>query len=227
VTDQPPIERLVARVLRLGLPPTLHPGALVPAVLDEVMRAARHGEAPNRITIRLHPTDAQALRPVLRELEAALTTALAEAAGRAGLRPFGPWLLTFLPTASAESGSPRIRADFHDPDAPASISTTRQTVHLRRIQGLRLRVDDGRVVPLTHAPFTLGRSSDCDLVLPNLAVSRRHAELRYGPGGEIELRDLGSRNGTFIHGEPITAAPIVVGDRFRLGPVELALEATP
>ncbi|MDI1289884.1 MAG: FHA domain-containing protein, partial [bacterium] len=50
-------------------------------------------------------------------------------------------------------------------------------------------------------PFVVGRSSQCDVVLPDPAgvVSRRHCEIRAGRH-RWELRDLGSRHGTLING---------------------------
>ncbi len=207
------LDRLVARALRLGLPPQLHPAMLVAAVTEAVLRESRGGEAPNRVVIRLNPSDARQLQPLLAELREALPNVLEAAVGGARLRPFGPWEVTFIPSAAVP---------------PCSASATRDTVHLRRVIGLQLRFEeDDRPVPLTHTPFLLGRSAGCDLVVPHLAVSRRHAELRHAPTGALELRDLGSRNGTFLRGERIIAAPIAPGDRFALGPVALILEAAP
>jgi sigma-B regulation protein RsbU (phosphoserine phosphatase) len=45
----------------------------------------------------------------------------------------------------------------------------------------------------------LGRAHDCDLILPDVLLSRRHAELVQAPGGWL-VRDLGSLNGTRLNG---------------------------
>jgi pSer/pThr/pTyr-binding forkhead associated (FHA) protein len=54
--------------------------------------------------------------------------------------------------------------------------------------------------------FLLGRSSDCDILLPRqpglMDVSRRHCALELRPEGVFVL-DLGSRNGTYVNGELI------------------------
>jgi FHA domain/DUF1707 SHOCT-like domain len=47
--------------------------------------------------------------------------------------------------------------------------------------------------------FTIGRAVDCDLVLRDQTVSRRHAELRRAGDGWM-LTDLGSTNGTRVNG---------------------------
>jgi S1-C subfamily serine protease len=58
----------------------------------------------------------------------------------------------------------------------------------------------------------------------DLEVSGRHAELRPS-GGAWVVRDLGSRNGTFVNGERIAdARPLGGGDRVRLGPTGPLLE---
>jgi ABC transport system ATP-binding/permease protein len=49
----------------------------------------------------------------------------------------------------------------------------------------------------------LGRDASCDVVIEDLLVSRRHAELRRLPDGRYELEDLGSRNGTFVNGRRV------------------------
>ena len=52
----------------------------------------------------------------------------------------------------------------------------------------------------------IGRENGCDIVLDNISVSRRHAEIRKNPAGKYILSDLGSFNGVFVNGKRITAA---------------------
>ncbi len=48
-------------------------------------------------------------------------------------------------------------------------------------------------------------------------ISRRHAQVRED-GDRLVLADLASRNGTRVHGEPVTAeTPITPGERFIVG----------
>ena len=51
--------------------------------------------------------------------------------------------------------------------------------------------------------FVIGRAEDCDLRLPSSLVSRHHCELLLGHV-EVLVRDLCSRNGTFVNKEPVT-----------------------
>ena len=66
---------------------------------------------------------------------------------------------------------------------------------------LRLASGDGpsEVFVLREDRVVLGRSHDCDLILPDVLLSRRHAEIFRGPQGWA-LRDLGSLNGTRLNG---------------------------
>ena len=57
----------------------------------------------------------------------------------------------------------------------------------------------------------IGRDQECDIVIASDLVSRRHAEIVWTPDGP-EIRDLDSRNGTRVNGEPITSQLLEAGD---------------
>jgi phosphoserine phosphatase RsbU/P len=83
----------------------------------------------------------------------------------------------------------------------------------------RLQLTDSEgthIHPLTRFPFTLGRSGDCDLCIPNAQVSRQHAVIEEHEDG-IYVRDLGSRHGTQHNGVRVTSARLRFGDRITLG----------
>ena len=102
---------------------------------------------------------------------------------------------------------------------------------------LALRVVVGQRVTLHRLPdagvLLLGRSTQCDVMIPDEGVSRRHARLRVsGRAGlagraRVEIEDLGSANGTRVGerrigaGEPIAIAP---GEVVRLGGALFFLE---
>ena len=68
----------------------------------------------------------------------------------------------------------------------------------------------------------LGRSRDCDLILPDVLLSRRHAELVRSEQGWL-LRDLGSLNGTRLNGARVERdAPLRDGDMVEVADWSLA-----
>src|SRR5579883_1349295 len=77
-------------------------------------------------------------------------------------------------------------------------------------------LDGTRTYPVVRSPFTIGRSSDCDLCIPNAQVSRQHAIIELAADG-VYLRDLGSRHGTWRNGQRVDRARLYSGDRITLG----------
>lgn len=64
--------------------------------------------------------------------------------------------------------------------------------------------------PLRDGSVTLGRAPDCEIVLPERQISRYHARIEYDKG--YILRDLGSKNGTFVNGERVRGQPYRLQD---------------
>jgi hypothetical protein len=62
----------------------------------------------------------------------------------------------------------------------------------------------------------IGRDPDCDLVIAHPSVSRQHAEL-YHQHDRWRLRDLGSKNGSFVDGIAVTDHPIPTECWLRFG----------
>jgi ABC transport system ATP-binding/permease protein len=63
----------------------------------------------------------------------------------------------------------------------------------------------------------IGRAQDNDVVIPDLIVSRYHAELRQTGSGAHEIVDLGGHNGTFVNGKRITSTPLKESDILGIG----------
>ena len=81
-----------------------------------------------------------------------------------------------------------------------------------------------KVFTLREGVTTIGRRSDCQLRIPLMEVSRKHCQLERN-GQAVKLRDLGSRNGTFLNNDRIEEATVNPGDSIRIGPVRFILEA--
>lgn len=71
----------------------------------------------------------------------------------------------------------------------------------------------------------VGRDPDCEHCIEHDTISSRHCELSLTDDG-VYVRDCNSTNGTFINDGPVMEAWLEVGQRLRLGDVELLVEST-
>jgi DNA-binding CsgD family transcriptional regulator len=79
------------------------------------------------------------------------------------------------------------------------------------------------LVPLEGERLTVGRTDNNDVVLADERVSRLHAAFER-VAGEWLVRDLGSRNGTFVDGDRVLATrPVRPGQEIRIGEIALFL----
>lgn len=72
--------------------------------------------------------------------------------------------------------------------------------------------------------LVIGRGSDCDLVLDEPEMSRRHAMVEVTAAG-IYLRDMGSANGTFVNGVQVRDAVLFSGDQIAFDRNRFLIEA--
>lgn len=64
--------------------------------------------------------------------------------------------------------------------------------------------------------MVLGRGSDCDIIIPLRQVSRHHSRISPGDQGTM-VEDLGSKNGTFVNGDLLQEAVMLVdGDELQI-----------
>ncbi|MHB0977498.1 MAG: FhaA domain-containing protein [Candidatus Aquicultorales bacterium] len=84
----------------------------------------------------------------------------------------------------------------------------------------------GKEYPLKAEKSSIGRSPENDIVLPDQSVSRRHAEIRVGEGGAF-VRDLGSKNGTFVNGRKVAECPLKDKDEIKTGTSTLRFRSEP
>ena len=69
----------------------------------------------------------------------------------------------------------------------------------------------------------IGRDSNCDIQIDNIAVSRKHARITKehsritdGPG-DYFVEDMGSQNGTFVNGHKVDKKMLNTGDEITIG----------
>lgn len=73
-------------------------------------------------------------------------------------------------------------------------------------------------------PLVIGTSPECDLVVVDASVSRRHCELRITARG-ISFRDLGSKNGSFLGEIPIVEIILPAGVPVTIGGTRVLAQA--
>jgi hypothetical protein len=90
-------------------------------------------------------------------------------------------------------------------------------------RGRALLVAEGKRNVLSGERVLVGRSRECDVVLSDPNVSRRHIELHRGERGWAAV-DLGSTNGMKVNGRRLSHAELEPGDRITVGITDLTFE---
>ena len=103
------------------------------------------------------------------------------------------------------------------PEADAPDSATRAY--------LLVQTDGARPVQfdLGGALISIGRASDNDVIVDDALVSRHHCQLKLQHGA-YSLADLGSRNGSFVNGQPVQEIALGPGDRIRIGTTDIEFQ---
>lgn len=82
-----------------------------------------------------------------------------------------------------------------------------------------------RQVQLHKGDNWIGRSSECEVVLDDDSISRRHAKIGYRGNGVFEIADGGSRNGTRVNGHRTSRATLNDGDSIQLGDMTVVFKS--
>ncbi|MCB1548306.1 MAG: FHA domain-containing protein [Hyphomicrobiaceae bacterium] len=123
------------------------------------------------------------------------------------------WLNQLL--RSKRGGDDGMRSGAAD-GAPAAADPGSSAVALLSSgDGTTIEVDGSRVE--AGRSIVIGRHASADVVVDDDCISKRHAELSLRPDGRLEVRDLGSLNGTWTSGGRVDAAVIASGERVRFG----------
>jgi hypothetical protein len=91
-----------------------------------------------------------------------------------------------------------------------------------------LLVLNGKRLLLAPRGAVIGRSRECDVVLEDNGISRRHAEVRPTGSSGWAIEDLGSTNGVRVNGQTVRAEhELRSGDRVEMGSTEMLFEIAP
>ncbi|MDY7231836.1 FHA domain-containing protein [Hyalangium rubrum] len=84
--------------------------------------------------------------------------------------------------------------------------------------------DAGKEFEFDQDSVLIGRTPECDVVLYDAGVSRKHCRI-FSEGDGYIIEDMGSANGTKVNGTPVKTQPLNDGDQITLGPVVFAFMA--
>ncbi len=118
----------------------------------------------------------------------------------------------------AQKAAPAQPAPEAEPNA-TKLRLVPPKVVLRGVSGTYF----GKIVPV-RGRLVIGRGSECDLILDEAEMSRRHAVIE-NSGDGIFLRDLGSANGTFVNGVQVRDAVLHPDDQIAFDRNRFLLEA--
>lgn len=197
---------VTARVFRGALHPTELATRLVREI-DLNLRSSDIGPvAANAVSIRISAFDMGETTPPS-ELEEELNTLLEAASLERGWRLEGPADVAVL--IDRRLGPGVVAYELHERPG------------VRTSWG-RLRSSSGNhEIRVNRA--VVGRGSNCDIVIDDSTVSRRHA-LIWHEADRIHLQDLGSANGTTVDGTVISSTTLENGSMVQFGAVRFRLE---
>jgi len=109
---------------------------------------------------------------------------------------------------------------FDQQESFSQIGSRNSCDYLEIIEG----PDKGKSYVLDGDGFYLGRHFQCQFVLNDPEVSRRHLHIRRAANGWL-IEDLGSTNGTYVNGVRIRKQVVYPGDKIRVGSTLLVLTA--
>lgn len=218
------MERLVEGSLARLFAGQLEPQGLAAQLARAMEDNAEEELAPDHYWVYLNPTDFEQLQeaePELARLLREQVLALAQQAGLDLTRAPVVELLTHAEVARrAVSVTAAITGRSEEHTQAMNLAAVRSELSQQPDGQTYLIIEGQRHVVLTRPAYTIGRRLDCDIVLSDPRVSRRHAQLRWRFGRYV-LYDLGSSSGTTVNGEPATEVVLEPGDVFSLGGVDI------
>jgi hypothetical protein len=207
------LERLVEGTLAKPFRSNLQPieiGRRLTREMDLHRRVGMHGLiAPNAFTVTLAPDDVDRFANFVDALSRELADAAREHARAEEYSFIGPVDVQIYEGTRLRAGRFTIVAEMVEgPEAELSA---------------QLILPEGERVVVGAEPVLIGRLPECTVVLGDLNVSRRHAEVRR-VGDAVVVTDLGSTNGTKVNGIPVREQHLASGDEITVGSTTLVFE---
>jgi hypothetical protein len=158
------------------------------------------------VKIWLSPPDAERFEGFQKALITELTETVRQHAVEEGYNFVGPVTLEIFVDDELSAGRMGVKTAFVGGTSEPRVVTA-----------------DGGVHPVGARPLVVGRLAECDIVVNNPNVSRRHAEFWRTSEG-VAIRDLSSTNGTFVNGHKIQAVSLSPRDEVEIGGMSMRIE---
>ena len=205
------VEGVFAKTFRSGLEP-VEIGRRLTRDMDLHRVIGLNGMiAPNHFQVAISPADFANFETYVQALNRELAEAVREHARDENYSFVGPVHVELEPDESLGAGEFLVASQMLEAPGGAAVGS--------------LLMADGRRVPIGEDAVTLGRMPDCDIVLGDPNVSRRHAEVRRR-GNDFIVIDLGSTNGTKVNGAGVRERRLNDGDQITLGGTHIRFEAS-
>jgi hypothetical protein len=209
------LERLVEGVFAKAFRSGLQPVEVGRRLTREMDLHRTHGVrglvAPNAFEIALAPPDHQRFEPFADTLVRDLGEMARQHARDEGYTFLGAVEITLEADPSLTPGMFLVSGEVREGRGGGPVGS--------------LLLPDGNRIALGDDPVTIGRLPDCDVVLEDRNISRRHAEVRRIANG-FAVVDLDSTNGTRVNGGGVKERRLEDGDEITLGSSKIRFEAS-
>jgi FHA domain-containing protein len=229
------VERPSARLFKTRLQPLQVLRRIERAMDAQRGSRGRGGFVPDRFVVRVHPADLAGLQPADAFAGDLASGALSFARSHGYALRDRP-RVTLQPDDRLRPGEVEVEASVSTAEATpeaedrADGGTRVFEIPVVRAPEVVLEVREPNIaprrIPVTGASIRIGRAPECELVLKDSRVSRRHARLT-ARDGVLVLTDLGSTNGTRVNGHRVSEVVLGAGDRIELGETSVVVEAAP
>ena len=205
------VEGVFAKTFRSGLEP-VELGRRLAREMDKERIVGVSGlVAPNHFTVTLGPDDCRRFDTVSEALSRELAEAVREHARDENYSFMGPVRVELEEDEALGKGEFLVTSAMVEAPGGAAVGS--------------LSMGDGRRVSVGEEPVSIGRLPECDIVLSDPNVSRRHAEVRRR-GNDFVVVDLGSTNGTKVNGAGVRERRLADGDDITVGGTHIRFEAS-
>ncbi len=205
------VEGVFAKAFRSGLQP-VELGRRLTREMDAHHTVGMRGViVPNAYTFALAPADHERFASFADALARELADAAREHARSEGYVFVGPVRISLEEDTSLTPGMFLVSGHLEEAAGGAAVGS--------------VVLPDGERVTVGEEPLSIGRLAECDVVLTDSSVSRRHAEVRRN-GSDFVIVDLGSTNGTKVNGATVKERRLADGDEISVGTAKLRFEAS-